>query len=866
MPTRLLLALLAATSYAQVYISPSGDDRNSGAQNSPVRTLERARDLVRTRNQHMTADVIVHLQPGAYRLDRPLTLDARDSGTRGHNVIYQGDLDSSRAGGADFAVISGGVRVMGWKLIDPARNLWSAPSPAALNDTRQLYIDGVRAQRAHGRLPVDVTPTLTGYTASASTLSTWRNPGAIEFVYTGGNSIWSEHSQGLGSWTEPRCPVASISGSTITMAQPCWDNSTRRVTLPSGERTANLVGPASVGKTPAYIENAYELLGTPGQWYFDKPARMFYYVPRMGENLSKDDVEAPVLESLIDARGTPDAPVHNIRFVGIEFAYATWLRPSGPDGFSEIQANYTLTGPNAWAVQGLCKLVPNGACPYGAWTKTPGNVSFAYARDVQFQGDAFVHLGAAGLDLGDGAQGNSVEGCVFTDISANGVELGGVDQPLAAGNEITRNNRIRNNHIYNVGAEYRDGIGIVVGYAQNTLIEHNQLDHLPYASISMGWGGWPDKIRMAGQANYSRENVVAKNRIYNFMLVLDDGGGIYTQGLTGPTLAEGEKVTGNVIYEQFSSGHGIYTDNGSCNITITNNVLFHLNFDNWGSRHKNYYNGADGKEYDPIDVENNWWQQGTPDASAQNITTKGNRLIAAMEQAPKALLDDAGIEPQWRSILKRQLERTSLPEPPSRVAAWAGNGYALVTWSPAVFEGGDPVKSYKVTATSGTKPSASATISSAEFWKQGYARVPGLHNGTGYSFTVSAINVAGPSPESMPSRPVAPSDAPIALPDKPDTARVYADSSGRASIVFRDPQGAKAKKGAPILAYSFTIDPGGRKVVFGGRAVQALEGTAHTTFDVIEGLTPGETYTIAVAAMTAGGDGPPVEVKVTVPR
>lgn len=54
--------------------------------------------------------------------------------------------------------------------------------------------------------------------------------------------------------------------------------------------------------------------------------------------------------------------------------------------------------------------------------------------------------------------------------------------------------------------------------------------------------------------------------------------------------------------------------------------------------------------------------------------------------------------------------------------------------------------------------------------------------------------------------------------------------------------------------------------VFGGRAVQALEGTAHTTFDVIEGRTPGETYTISVAAMTAGGDGPPIDVKVTVPK
>lgn len=863
MTQRIFLSLLlsACAAAAQIYVSPSGDDRNSGAANSPVRTLERARDLVRSRNQSMTGDIRVNLQPGVYRLERPLTLDARDSGTGGHNVIYASTLNSSRTGAADFALVSGGVQVTGWKLDDKARNLWSAPAPAALKDSRQLYVNGIRAMRARGRLPVEVTPVASGYTASSATMANWRNPSGIEFVYTGGNSIWSEHSQGLGSWTEPRCPVAAISGTSITMAQPCWDNSTRRVMLPSGVRTANLVGPASVGKMPAYIENAYELLGTPGQWYFDRTQRVIYYVPRAGEDLAKADVEVPVLEKLIDAQGTVDAPVHNIQFVGMEFAYATWLRPSGPEGFSEIQANYTLSGPNAWAVQGLCKLVPNGGCPYGAWTKTPGNVSFAYSHDVQFIGDAFTHLGAAGLDFGNGAQRNNVEGSVFTDISGNGIELGGVDKPLAAGDEITRDNRIHNNHIYNVGAEFRDGIGIVVGYAQRTRVEHNQLDHLPYASISMGWGGWPDKIQMAGQANYSRENVVARNRIFNFMLVLADGGGIYTQGLTGPSLAEGEKVTGNVIYEQFSSGHGIYTDNGSCNITIAGNVLFHLNFDNWGSRHKNYYNGADGKDYDPIDVENNWWQQGTPDGLAQNITTKGNRLIGALEQAPKSILDDAGIEEQWRHILKLRLEKPSAPEPPSRVAAWGGNGFALVTWSPPVFEGGDAVRSYTVTASSGAK----ATISSAEFWKQGYVKVPGLKNGQESTFKVTAANGTAASAPSLPSRPVAPGDAPIAPAEKPDTARVYADSSGRASIVFRDPQG-KNRKAPPILAYSFTINPGGRKVVFGGRAVQALEGTAHTTFDVVEGLTPGETYTISVAAMTAGGEGPPVEVKITVPR
>jgi hypothetical protein len=34
--------------------------------------------------------------------------------------------------------------------------------------------------------------------------------------FTGGNAIWSEPSAALGSWTEPRCPVAAIDGTNIT--------------------------------------------------------------------------------------------------------------------------------------------------------------------------------------------------------------------------------------------------------------------------------------------------------------------------------------------------------------------------------------------------------------------------------------------------------------------------------------------------------------------------------------------------------------------------------------------------------------------------------------------------------------------------
>jgi hypothetical protein len=719
-----------------------------------------------------------------------------------------------------------------------------------LKNTRQLYVNGVRALRTQGRLPVKLTETATGYTAGSDAMAKWRNPSDIEFVYTGGNDIWSERSSGLGPWTEPRCPVASISGTTITMAQPCWDNSTKRVMMPpdSGfKRPANLVGPASVGKQPEYVENAYELLGTPGQWYLDRAAGVIYYVPRKGEDLTKADVEMPALEKLISGDGTESAPIHDIAFKGLQFSYATWLYPCSNEGFSEIQANYMVTGTNGYATQGLGDLAPNGQQPFGAWTKTPGNVSFSYEHGILLIGDDFVHLGGAGLELGNGSQSNVVKGCVFTDISANGIEVGGVDLPEANAAQVTRDNQIIENHIYNVAAEFHGGIGIDVGYAQNTLIAHNQLDHLPYSGISMGWGGWPDKIKRPGIANNSHDNVVEDNLIFDHMQLLCDGGGIYTQGLTGPSLAEGEKLTGNVIHDQFSSGHGIYTDNGCNNVTARSNVIFHTDHDNWGGRHHDYYEGDGGGE-DNFDFENNYWQQGDRDSSASHVTLKDNRLISALEQAPPDILRNAGLGSSFKGILDKRFGSPAAPAPPMRVAVSAGNGFALVSWNPPNFNGGMPIKSYTVISSKGDKE----TFSSDEFKTNAFVKFIGLSNDTYYTFLVTANNAHGSSPPSLPSASVVPSASAIQPPDVPSNVTVEAHN-GIASIHIAAPED---DGGSPVLGYAVTVKPDGRKVMFMGRKFLVLSGR-HVTFDVVDGLEDGKTYTFDVAAVNVAGEGAP---------
>ncbi|MFJ9784842.1 fibronectin type III domain-containing protein [Amycolatopsis sp. NPDC101161] len=841
-------ALLAATGPAaaadpdsadrDVYVSPTGSDHAPGTAYRPVRTVGKARDLVRQRAPHLTRDLTVHLAPGVFRLAEPLRLDTRDSGGNGHRVIWQGSGDTE---------LNGGVRVTGWRPVPGRPGLFAAAAPAGLDNSRQLYVDGVREQRARGPLPVTVKATATGYTASADTLAHWRNPKDIEFVYTAGEALWNIQRDGLGQWTEPRCPLAAADGTTVTMAQPCWDNSTKRVLFPDiPGRSVNMVGPADLtnGRHPTYAENAFELLDTPGEWYLDRAAHVVYYLPKPGQDLRRADVEVPVLEKLVDARG-----IHDVAFRGLRYSYATWLTPSSPEGFSEIQAGYTITGADGWATQGLCQFVPGGTCPYASWTREPANVAVSHGQRVEFSDSVFAHLGGAGLDLIDGTKESQVRGDIFTDISGNGVQLGGVDKPTTDTDaDVVRDIAVTDNHLYGLPREFHGGVPIVNGYTVRNTLSHNQIDHVGYSAISVGWGGWPDKIQRPATPNLSHDNAVSDNLIFDYMLMLDDGGGIYTQGITGTSLDDGEKVTGNVIHDQWGLGKGVYTDNGNTYETIRGNVLYRTAYFNVGTVHVDYRDGLGNN--DPTLTEGNYWEQGDRDKVDKGAITRGNTILGTPSDAPPAIVANAGLEPAYRGLLTRRVGGSAPAEAPSRVGTFAAVGKLYATWNPTFAFNNAPVTDYVVTAAGGGR-TFSTSISAADFAKRAYAEVPGLTDGTAYTVTVAARNAYGTSEPSLAAAPVTPGPKAGTPPGVPTSARAL-PSATAASIRWNPPA---ATGDTPVLGYTITVSDG-RTITVEGRDALVTQPTIKGMTRVVDNLKPATAYTFTVAAVTATGTGP----------
>lgn len=231
------LVFIAQIALGQVYIPPQGNDAHKGTGASPVLTLQRALELSRTAGGQRIVPC-----GGTYRLTEPLHLRPADSGTNDRDLIFI-------AASGEYPILSGAVRIVNWRETDPAQPIWSASVPAAIRNSRQFYIDVPRATRARGRLPVALTETATGYTADANTMAAWKNPGDIEFVYTGGNGLWSVRSVGLGSWTDNAAGVNVPSMPSVAITQE-----SRIVTLPLAPSAVSAY-PGEHGKVSIHFQS-----------------------------------------------------------------------------------------------------------------------------------------------------------------------------------------------------------------------------------------------------------------------------------------------------------------------------------------------------------------------------------------------------------------------------------------------------------------------------------------------------------------------------------------------------------------------------------------------------------------------------------
>ena len=557
----------------EIYVSLQGNDKNPGTKEAPFNTLNRAikqaREWRRLNRPEVAGGIYIRLEEGVYAQRNSLFLRSEDSGTPDSPTVICA-VDGAHP------VISGGVAVTGWKrgCDNPAipeelrQKIWSAEVPLIGNrrvETRQMWVNGNKVQRA-AQFPdggmermIDFNPeeqTITIPVSQSVNPKRLQNAGQLEMIVHQRwaiailrvKSIDVKDGQAVVRFHEPE--------SHLEFAHP-WPQP-----VIGGEK----------GNSSFCLINALELLDQPGEWFQEYPSGTIYYYPQASENMETAEVIIPTLETLVTIDGTLSRPVKHIQFNGITFAHTSWMRPSY-QGHVTLQGGFPLLDAYKLQEPGLPE---KAELENQAWITRPETaIRVRGAEHIDFKHCTFRHLSSTGLDYEWAVTASSVEDCQFTDIGGTALLVGAFPDggfethvPFipADARELCSHITIRNNFISNVTNEDWGCVGIGAGYVRNMDISHNEVCHLNYSGICVGWG-WTSLE--SGMCN----NRIEANYVHHFARRLYDAGGLYTLSNQPGSVMRNNRIE-HLIEAPYATNDRafyIYLDEATDGYTMENN-------------------------------------------------------------------------------------------------------------------------------------------------------------------------------------------------------------------------------------------------------------------------------------------------------
>ncbi len=548
----------------EFYLSPNGNDRWSGKsaeptaqdENGPFASLDGARIALRQLKQSgaLNGPVVVWVRGGRYPMTAPVTFEPEDSwpitfaNYQEETPIFDGgqliagwrteQVNGQTAWVTDLPEVAAGRWYFRSLFVkqnpyQPAQRRWRARLPKVERDPAHrtfLWMEGVpgldiaSAQSTHFLIGQDQ------FIAAQGDFQNFHNLQDVDVV-------------ALHFWVDERMPVLA------------YDPTTRLVT--SRKRSIfRLTDDYKDHFAKYYLDNVFEGLSEPGEWYLDRQAGKLYYLPMPGETMESTQVIAPRTIQFIKVRGDPEAGqwVEHLRFVGLGFEHADWTQPRAGWDDGDIQDDSPISADSI-----------DYATTAQAALHVPGVISLRGARYCAFENCSIQHIGWYGVEIGRGCQSIHLEGCTLNDLGAGGVKITGSSASESRAGR-TGNNVICDNTIADGGRVFHSAIGVLVRHAYSNKIHHNHIHDFCYSGISCGWvWGYAENI--------ARDNHIEKNHIHHLGFGwLSDMGGIYTLGVQPGTV-----IAGNLIHDVESASYGgwaIYPDEGSSHLLIENNICF----------------------------------------------------------------------------------------------------------------------------------------------------------------------------------------------------------------------------------------------------------------------------------------------------
>jgi hypothetical protein len=438
------------------FVAPHGSDANPGSIEHPLCSMTGARNLVRQSAALRKQPITVYFREGTYYLPETIVFLPEDSGSSNAPVTYASYNNEK-------VVISGGSAL---KLVwQPFRDgMLQAPTPAGLV-MDQLYVNGQRQIMARYPNYDEAVRPYNGFAADAFSperAARWADP-AGGFIHAMHVSHWGGYHYLI---------KGKNSDDTITY-EGGWQNN-RQMGMHDAFR---------------FVENIFEELDAPGEWFHDRKAQILYFYPPKDIDLNSAIVEVSRLSHLVEFSGSQEKPVRYISMAGLTFRHAarTFMETKEP----LLRSDWTIYRGGAVMFTGAedCSIMD---CEFD---QVGGNAVFvnAYNRRIRMAGTHIHGAGATGVCfVGDPdsvrsplfeynerqpyAQIDKTPGpktdnypadCVVEDSLIHGVSM---VEKQAAGIQVSMSKGITIRHcsIYDVG---RAGINISEGTFGGHLIE-----------------------------------------------------------------------------------------------------------------------------------------------------------------------------------------------------------------------------------------------------------------------------------------------------------------------------------------------------------------------------------------------------------
>ncbi len=542
-----LLVLLAASAFFsnqgayaanEIHASPQGDNQNNGSAARPVATLEAAQGLAR---KMRGTSVVIHA--GTYR---GLRLTELDAGTE------------YRAATGEKVVISSNRKLeLKWK---PYRDgIWQAElgqqaflhphlSPEAPPQSRlqidRLFVNGQQQRMARYPNFDPAIRHLGGFAADAISrerAARWSNPA--------GGYVHALHP---GEWGGIHFVIKG-------------KDKNGDVVLDGGR--ANNRG-SGMHKQHRYVENIFEELDAPGEWFYDSKTGTLYFMPPEGLDLANATIECPTASRLMQFEGTQQKPVKNVTLRGLTFQHGmhTFMQTSEP----LLRSDWTIARDGAVVLEGTedCRIVD---CEFD---QIGGNAVFVsnYNRRVRIAGCDIRETGASGVAFV--GHPTSVRNPLFEYGQRQSLDK--IDkQPGPQSDNYPADCTVEDCLIRGIGLIEKQAAGVQIAMASGITVRHCSIYDASRAGINIGDGCWGghliehcdvfDTVQETG--DHGSFNSWGRDRYWGLQNAV-------TELL--PELAKLDAVKPTVIHHnRWRCDHGwdVDLDDGSSNYEITNNVF-----------------------------------------------------------------------------------------------------------------------------------------------------------------------------------------------------------------------------------------------------------------------------------------------------